>query len=107
MNIETALEKLNLDKQATPETIEKTYRKLINRYPPEFHPEKFRQIDEAYRFLTSFARRVEMLFSPQTGELKLNMDIFSFRANNSPTLLEGAGREIKRLERLRFLWENS
>lgn len=104
MNTEKALERMGLDDQATPEAIEKVYRKLTNRYPPEFHPERFRQVDEAYRFLSSYPRRVEMLFSPNTGGRKPDMGIFGFAVDNSATLLEEGLAEVRRLERMRFLW---
>jgi hypothetical protein len=105
MNAKEALERLSLDEQATPETIEKTYRKLINRYPPEFQPEKFRRIDEAYRFLTSYPRMVEMLFAPTSVERTPDMNIFRFEVKDSASLLEAGMREIKRRERIDFLWE--
>lgn len=107
MNAQDALERLNLDEQATPETIEKTYRKLINRYPPEFHPEKFRRIDEAYRFLTSYPRMVEMLFAPKSVERALDMSLFRFEMYDDVSLLESAMQEVRRRERLDFLWEKS
>ena len=56
---------LNLPETAGPEEIEQAYRRLVRRYPPEFHPEKFRQIDEAYTFLGSLPHRLERLLSPQ------------------------------------------
>lgn len=59
-----ALTILNLPETASPQDIEQTYRRLVRRYPPEFHPEKFRQVDEAYTFLTSLPHRLERLLSP-------------------------------------------
>jgi curved DNA-binding protein CbpA len=59
-----ALAALNLPETATLEEIEQAYRRLARRYPPEFHPEKFRQIDEAYRFLSSLPNRLEQLLAP-------------------------------------------
>ena len=105
MNIQLALEQLNLDQQATAEAIEKTYRKLITRYPPEFNPEKFRQIDEAYRFLSSFPRRVEMLFAPESGHKSIDLEIFNFENKDRSSLVADGIREVKRMERMNFLWE--
>lgn len=104
MNNATALERLKLEKDATPETIEKTYRKLINRYPPEFHPEKFRQYDEAYRFLTSFPRRLELLFAPESGELKVDMTMFNLDQHETMTLLSKSRQELQKLQKLDFLF---
>lgn len=56
---------LSLPETAGQEEIEQAYRRLVRRYPPEFHPEKFRQIDEAYTFLASVPHRLERLLSPQ------------------------------------------
>ena len=105
MNREIALQTLNLDSQAAHETIEKNYRKLINRYPPEFHPDKFREIDDAYRFLTSFARKVEMLFAPESGQQKIDAALFSFENGDSSALLAKGMKELNRMERLRYLTE--
>lgn len=58
-----ALAILNLPETASPENIERAYQRLVRRYPPEFHPEKFRQIDEAYTFLRSLPYRLERLLS--------------------------------------------
>lgn len=58
MTKEKALATLNLTPPAGREEIEKAYQRLVRRYPPEFHPEKFRTLDEAYRFLTSLAFRI-------------------------------------------------
>ena len=58
MTKEKALAVLNLFPPASQEEIEKAYQRLVRRYPREFHPEKFRALDEAYRFLTSLAFRI-------------------------------------------------
>ena len=103
MNSKIALEMLGLDDQASRESIEKTYLKLINRYPPEFHPDKFRLIDDAYRFLTSYPRMIEMLFAPETGGRKIDPDIFRFTGVDS-ALLENGMRDLKRMQRLTYLF---
>lgn len=59
---EEALVSLNLTPKATAEEIEKAYQRMVRRYPPEFHPDRFRQIDESYRTLTSLAFLVENIF---------------------------------------------
>ncbi|MBM9536002.1 hypothetical protein [Desulfobulbus alkaliphilus] len=58
---EQALRALNLETNATREDIDKAYQRMVRRYPPEFHPERFRQIDESYRTLTSLAFVVEAI----------------------------------------------
>lgn len=58
---ERALEVLKLDADATREEIDKAYQRMVQRYPPEFHPQRFRRIDESYRTLTSPAFVVETI----------------------------------------------
>lgn len=58
-----ALHHLNLPHEASREEIEHSYRRLVRRYPPEFHPDRFHQIDASYRTLTSLSYRVESIFS--------------------------------------------
>lgn len=107
MNRKTALEILGLDELAPRESIEKTYLKLINRYPPEFHPDKFRQIDDAYRFLTSYPRMIEMLFASESSARKIDPDIFYFGARDGSALLKNAMRDLKRVERLNSLFSKN
>jgi len=107
MNRKAALEMLGLDDQAPRESIEKTYLKLINRYPPEFHADKFRQIDDAYRFLTSYPRMIEMLFAPESGGRKIDPDIFRFATGGDADLLENGMRDLKRMERLTYLFSKN
>ena len=64
MTRDRSLEVLGLSQFATRGEIEGAYKRLVRRYPPEFQPEKFRQIDEAYRFLTSLPYMLERLLSP-------------------------------------------
>ena len=105
MTEESALESLGLGREASPEEIEKTYRKLINRYPPEFHPDRFRRIDEAYRFLTSFPRRVASLFAPDAARMGVDATLFRYPDQNRDELLVEGVRELRRSARLRYLWE--
>lgn len=58
-----ALKILNLPAEASAEAIEKAYHRLVRRYPPEFHPDRFRQIDQSYRTLTSTAFLVESILT--------------------------------------------
>ncbi|MGE4560996.1 MAG: J domain-containing protein [Desulfobulbus sp.] len=60
---EQALEHLNLPHEATREEIEQSYRRMVRRYPPEYHPERFRLVDESYRTLTSLLFLVENVFA--------------------------------------------
>ena len=46
---------------------------MVRRYPPEFHPDRFRQIDESYRTLTSLAFVVERLLAAQNTEPTANI----------------------------------
>ncbi|SMC27805.1 hypothetical protein SAMN02746041_03080 [Desulfacinum hydrothermale DSM 13146] len=69
MTREEALANLNLKESATLEEIEAAYRRLLRRYPPEFHPERFREIDESYRVLTSVSYLIEKAFSSEGGSL--------------------------------------
>lgn len=49
--MEKYYEILGLSKEATQSEIKKAYFKLVREYSPEKHPEKFREIREAYEFL--------------------------------------------------------
>ena len=94
MTKEKALAVLNLFPPASREEIEKAYQRLVRRYPPEFHPEKFRALDEAYRFLTSLAFRIERSLSPQ-AKVEIDKESFSFDLTPPTASLEGALNEIK------------
>ena len=54
-----ALKRLRLKGNPDIEEVKKAYEKMVRRYPPEFHPEKFQEIEEAYIFLTSLTFRLE------------------------------------------------
>jgi curved DNA-binding protein CbpA len=103
MTKENALIILNLPSSANREEIDQAYQRLTRRYPPEFHPEKFRAIDEAYRFLTSIAFRIERLLSPQTKR-DLDRKTFSFDLTPPVSSLEGALSEIRKQMKIAFLW---
>ncbi len=105
MNDDLALKALGLDREAAPEAIEKAYRKLINRYPPEFHPDRFRQVDEAYRYLTSYPKRVAALFAPDAISKSVDLSLFRYPEGEKSELLDAGIAEIRRLTRLWYLWE--
>lgn len=105
MNDELALKTLGLDREASPETVEKAYRKLINRYPPEFHPDKFRQIDEAYRYLTSYPKKIATLFAPDATRAAVDLTLFRYPEGEKTELLDTGIAELRRLARLWYLWE--
>ena len=104
MTKEKALKILNLTPAATREEIDHAYQRLVRRYPPEFHPEKFRGIDEAYKFLTSLAFRIEKLITPQ-ATIELNRELFSFDFTPPTSSLESALSEIKKQLKIAFLWK--
>jgi curved DNA-binding protein CbpA len=104
MTKEKALKILNLTPAATREEIDHAYQRLVRRYPPEFHPEKFREIDEAYKFLTSLAFRIEKLITPQV-KIELNRELFSFDFTPPTSSLESALSEIKKQLKIAFLWK--
>ncbi|MBI4496019.1 MAG: DnaJ domain-containing protein [Deltaproteobacteria bacterium] len=93
---------LNLETTAPREEIENAYQRLVRRYPPEFHPEKFRQIDEAYRSLTSLPFLLEKLLGPETEE-KPDPDLFLF-SPSPPSSIEDALLEIQKQFKMAHLW---
>lgn len=104
MTREQALTNLNLSPSANREEIEKAYQRLVRRYPPEFNPERFRQVDESYRFLTSLAFMLEKLLSPTLEEERVDPADFTF----TPTVPEGcqqqALREMRKIYLYSHLW---
>lgn len=101
-----ALEVLNLEADATREDIDRAYQRMVRRYPPEFHPERFRRIDESYRTLTSLAFVVEtILGDKQSGgedNLARTLADLSLRADDK-TVHEGL-REMRTLLLVENLW---
>ena len=105
MTREEALLQLNLPPSARKEEIEQAYQRMVRRYPPEFQPEKFRQVDEAYRFLVSLAFLLEKLLSPADGGEEVNKSLFSFDLfPPQPAVLEEAILEAKKIFKMSFLW---
>jgi hypothetical protein len=105
MTREEALTLLNLPPSAGKEEIERAYQRMVRRYPPEFQPEKFRQVDEAYRFLTSLPFLLEKLLAPGAGSEEAKKSLFSFSLS-PPQLpvLEEALLEAKKQIKMSYLW---
>jgi curved DNA-binding protein CbpA len=99
-----ALKVLNLSDDAAKEEIEKAYQRMVRRYPPEFNPDRFREIDEAYRFLTSFPYQLERLLSPEKTKSSKDPGWFEFSLSAPQGLLPGALSEIKEAFYLNHLW---
>jgi hypothetical protein len=98
-----ALKELNLEEKAQGAEIEETYLRLVRRYPPEFNPERFQKIDEAYRFLTSLPDMIEQLLSPSAGSGLVPAD-FNFYATLPPETVAKAIAELSRGEAMAALW---
>ena len=98
-----ALNELNLPEKAGDEEMEQAYRRLVRRYPPEFNPERFQKIDEAYRFLTSLPDMIERLLSPSVG-VGLSLSDFQFSAVLSPEAVDKALASLSRGGRMSALW---
>lgn len=107
MTREESFAVLNLPASATKEEVEQAYQRLVRRYPPEFQPEKFRQIDDAYRFLTSLPSMIERLLSPAAQEKELDKSLFSLTISPPSAALEDAILEVKKQVKLSFLWPSS
>jgi len=108
MTREEALTQLNLPPSAGKEEIEQAYQRMVRRYPPEFQPEKFRQVDEAHRFLTSLPFLLEKLMGPQADSGEVSISLFSFDLS-TPQLevLEEALSEAKKSFKMSYLWPSS
>jgi len=98
-----ALNELNLPEKAGDEDVEQAYRRLVRRYPPEFNPERFQKIDEAYRFLTSLPDMVERLLSPSLG-VGISTSDFRFSAPLPPEAVDEALASLSRGARMAALW---
>lgn len=97
-----ALKNLNLPPSPSREEIENAYRRLAQRYPPEFYPDRFRIIDESYRTLTSLAFFLESALSPEGREPERRL--FAFTPALPETALDDAVREAKRRCLMDALW---
>lgn len=105
MTREEALIQMNLPPSACKEEVELAYQRMVRRYPPEFQPEKFRQIDEAYRFLISLPFLLEKLMAPGADSGELNKSLFSFSLSPPQlSILEEALSEVKKQSKMSYLW---
>lgn len=101
-----ALNNLNLSPEATAAEIEKAYQRLVRRYPPEFHPDRFRQIDESYRTLTSLAFLVESIFAAraETPESNLAQELAGLPLAAEENVVARSIKEIRTLLLTESLW---
>lgn len=106
MTREEALQNLNLPPDADPEAIEKAYRRLVRRYPPEFHPDRFRTIDESYRQLTCLPAMLEKLLTPGLEEKKLDPDLLIFKPSIPVSRLDQALGEVRAAILAGTLWRS-
>ena len=105
MTREEALTQLNLPPSAGKEEIEQAYQRMVRRYPPEFQPEKFRQVDEAYRFLTSLPFVLEKLLAPGADSDEVNKSLFCFPLSPPQlSILEDALLEVEKQCKMSYLW---
>ena len=100
MTRDEALKTLNLPASPSKANMEDAYRRLVRRYPPEFHPEKFREVDEAYRFLTSLPYLIDSLLSADIQPREPAKDLL-FASPPAPS--EGEIEEALRVMRREFL----
>ena len=108
MTREEALNQLNLPPSAGKEEVEQAYQRMVRRYPPEFQPEKFRQIDEAYHFLISLPFLLEKLLAPGSDSDGVNKSLFLFSlAPPPPSVLEEALSEAQKQFKMSYLWPSS
>ncbi len=103
MTYEEALHNLNLDESAGPGEIEKAYRRLVRRYPPEFHPDRFRLVEESYQVLTSLAYRIRLLMMQDRGGSQIDVDRFRFEPAVDPGRVQEAVEELRRDALIHFI----
>jgi hypothetical protein len=104
MTRKDALAALHLPDSATREDFDRTYQRLVKRYPPEFNPEKFRQIDEAYKFLTSLPYFLEKLLSPSKSKTAVDKTEFQFSPPPPATTVAQALAALRKQLLLACLW---
>ncbi len=105
MTREEALQNLNLPYDADQGAVEKAYQRLVRRYPPEFHPDKFRAIDDSYRQLTSLAAMIQQQLAPLVESPKLDPDLLMFDPSVPDSRIEEAIAEIQRIALTNALWK--
>lgn len=106
MTRQDALNELNLPAGGTDEDIAQAYRRLVRRYPPELNPERFRRIDEAYRYLTSLPDMIERIFSQSIGAGIAASDL-CFSAILPPEAIGKALESLSCEDRMAALWSQS
>jgi hypothetical protein len=104
MTQEAALRNLDLAPGATREDIEAAYQRLVRRYPPEFHPDRFRRVDDSYRLLTSLPFLLERLLCGVVNEPEVDPELLSFALSLPENALEEAIQEITKGYLVRHLW---
>lgn len=105
MTREEALRNLNLQPDADSESIEQAYQRLVRRYPPEFHPDKFRTTDESYRLLTSLPGMIEKLLAPTVDDKKIDPALLTFDPRIPDSRLDEAIKEIRAIALSEALWK--
>jgi hypothetical protein len=106
MTREEALQNLNLPPDANPEAIEKAYLRLVRRYPPEFHPDKFRTIDDSYRQLSSLPAMIEKLLGHAVEDAKVDPALLTFEPSVPDSCIENALKEIRAMSLATTLWKS-
>jgi curved DNA-binding protein CbpA len=103
---EQALAVLNLNVDATREDIDRAYQRMVRRYPPEFHPERFRRIDESYRTLTSLAFVVETILGDKqsSGEDNLTRTLADLPLTADDKAVHEGLKEMRSLLLVEKLW---
>lgn len=99
-----ALTILKMKPSATTEEIRLACNKMVRRSPPEFHPERFREIDEAYRFLTSFTHTLERLFSGETSVITIEGGLLSFDIPSPASSLDDVVAQSQKKFKTAYLW---
>jgi len=107
MTREDALQNLNLPPDANQEAIEKSYQRLVRRYPPEFNPDKFRLIDDSYRQLTSLPAMIEKLLAPSVSDTSFDAALLAFEPAVPESGLGEALKEIRKIALTRALWKTT
>jgi hypothetical protein len=106
MTREEALQNLNLPPDADAEAVEQAYQRLVRRYPPEFHPDKFRTVDDSYRQLISLAAMLEKLLAPAVDDVKLDPALLTFDPSVPDARLDEALQEIRAMVLAATLWKS-
>lgn len=104
MTRDEALQNLNLASDADASAIEKAYQRLVRRYPPEFHPDKFRVIDDSYRQLISLPAMLERLLAPAMDDAKVDSSLLHFDPAVPETRIDEAIAEIRAIALAGALW---